>query len=161
MNYDDKPIPQITKVGSEQTYFHSADVTDQCMAPILRPRDQLNSPNNMPVQNISINSTKVLDRVTNNDLYKVEHLNNSPTSFLEVLTDEDVNRPLLNCPDIDPDCNYFNDLTYNTTYSTLPSDSTQFTHSPTLSVMHLNCRSILNKLEIKDLLTLIPVTVLA
>lgn len=111
---------------------------------------------------IGRNLNKVLDRVINNDLYNVEHLNNSPTNFLEALADEDVNRPLLNCPDIDPDCNYFNDLTYNTTYSSLPPDSTQFTQSPSLSIMHLNCRSILNKLdEIKDLLTRLPVTVLA
>src|SRR6218665_1113103 len=80
-----------------------------------------------------------------------------------LLVDESENRPLLNSPDLDPDGNYFNSLTYDSKYCTPHSLSQDLSPLPSsLSVMHINCRSLLPKLsEIKDLLHLLPATILA
>lgn len=91
------------------------------------------------------------------------YLNHSNIQSLDFLTDETSNRPLINSLDNDPDCNFFNDLSLTNTYSTPYSLSKEFSTLPSkFSVMHLNCRSVLSKLnEIGELLNLIPVTVLA
>ena len=82
---------------------------------------------------------------------------------LDLFSDESDNRTLLNCIDMDPDHNYFTSITCDNSYSTPLSLRPKFT-SPSLSfsAMHINCRSLLPKLgEIRDLLALLPVSILA
>lgn len=73
------------------------------------------------------------------------------------------NRALLQCIDVDPDQNYFTNLSPDGSYSSPSSLKSQFS-SPSLafSVTHINCRSLLPKLgDIRDLWAQIPVSVLA
>ena len=90
-------------------------------------------------------------------------INSLTARSFNLLVDESENRPLLNSPDLDPDGNYFNSLTYDSKYCTPHSLSQDLSPLPSsLSVMHINCRSLLPKLsEIKDLLHLLPATILA
>src|SRR6218665_2280300 len=104
-----------------------------------------------------------------NDQFFVEEvvpsdlINSLTARSFNLLVDESENRPLLNSPDLDPDGNYFNSLTYDSKYCTPHSLSQDLSPLPSsLSVMHINCRSLLPKLsEIKDLLHLLPATILA
>ena len=100
-----------------------------------------------PTQNISLNAL---------------HLNSCTPNF-NFLTDESEHHPLLNCLDIDPDNNYFNNISYMSSYSSPYSLSSKFIpSSPKFSIMHINCRSILSKMnEIKELLSYWPVTILS
>lgn len=80
-----------------------------------------------------------------------------------MFTDEDDNRPLLNNKDLDPDCNYFVDNNKRSCEYYAPSQLTfKFQEANrSFSIMHLNCRSIGNKLnEIQLLLNDLPTDIL-
>jgi Reverse transcriptase (RNA-dependent DNA polymerase)/Endonuclease-reverse transcriptase len=82
---------------------------------------------------------------------------------LEIFPEESDNRTLLNNADIDPDQNYFSNISWDSSYHTPQSLKPKFTpNSLPFSIMHLNCRSMLYKLdEIRSLLDQLPVSVLA
>src|SRR6218665_156349 len=82
---------------------------------------------------------------------------------LDLFDELEADRPLLNNPDLDPDENYFtvrpNHCTYNTISSLTPVRSQI---SSLLSIMHINCRSILSKLsDIERILRFLSIDILA
>ena len=96
-------------------------------------------------------------------LMKYLNLNELEKLNLDIFSDELETRALLNNPDLDPDTNYFKYRPTDCTYLT-PSDlGEKFASIPgQLSFLHLNCRSIINKIsEITMLLNLLPVDLLA
>src|SRR6218665_2727522 len=74
------------------------------------------------------------------------------------------NSHILTNSDIDPDCNYYNNITLGTSrYMCAEEISTKFNlDEQSLSVMHLNCRSLRHKVpEVNILLCQTEVTILA
>ena len=72
---------------------------------------------------------------------------------LELYNDENETRNLLNNPDLDPDANYFIHRPKESCYYTPTSlnqklnlDQKSFTPRDPVSLMHINCRSIINKI---------------
>src|SRR6218665_3217693 len=82
---------------------------------------------------------------------------------LDLFVDLEADRALLNNPDLDPDENYFrvrpNHCTYNTISSLTPVRSQIRSF---LSIMHINCRSILSRLsDIEHILKFLSIAILA
>lgn len=89
---------------------------------------------------------------------------NATNLRLEVLTEEFENRTLINNVDTDPDLNCFSNAIFDSVYLSPHSLSSKFAllSSSSLSIVHINCRSLLPKLtEIRDLLDILPVSILA
>jgi hypothetical protein len=84
------------------------------------------------------------------------------TKKLDIFPNDPDSRSPLNNHDIDPDVNFFAEISWDSPYST-PDSLTSLISTPHLfTTMHLNCRSIINKVtDIIDLLALLPVSVLA
>jgi len=82
---------------------------------------------------------------------------------LDLFSNADDSRSLLNNPDLDPDTNYFAYRPSECCYATSSNLKSKFLSKPgSLSLMHVNCRSIVNKLpDLKSLLDLLPVDILA
>src|SRR5688572_25284592 len=82
---------------------------------------------------------------------------------LQLIESDDSNKPLLNNKDLDPDPNYFSDLIKDCAYLAPSQLSHKFLNaSHSFTIMHLNCRSIISKLnEIQILLQQLPASVLA
>ena len=99
----------------------------------------------------------------NSSIHYIE-LGESTYRKLNVYTEEMYEtRSLLNNPDLDPDANYFIHRPKETSYRSPSSMGLDFAPSPDqLSLMHINCRSIINKLpDIIILLEVLPVDILA
>src|SRR6218665_995036 len=100
------------------------------------------------------------------DLNSVLHRALNKNLKLDVSIDENDNRLLLNNLDLDPDHNYFGNLTWDSSYYTPNALKTKFNLSDftklPFSTMHINCRSLLYKLDdVQSLLAELTVSVLA
>lgn len=111
-----------------------------------------------PFNNIHDND-EFLDAVCKETDYSITYENDVN---LDIFPKDFDDHPILNSNDIDPDINLFDDLAWNSSYITPESYSTNVTEKETLNIMHLNCRSIVNKQsEIIDLSIQIPFSILA
>src|SRR6218665_4011101 len=119
-------------------------------------------PNKIIVENEEFLSC-VIDRT---DLNSVLHRALNKNLKLYVSIDESDNRLLLNNLDLDPDHNYFGNVTWDSSYNTPNALKTKFNLSDftklPFSTMHINCRSLLYKLDdVQSLLAELTVSVLA
>ena len=111
----------------------------------------------------SVENDVLYDNITNIDLNELQRLEE-----LEVFTnDTDEMNVNLDNMDIDPDLNYFNRAEWSSDYISVPTlinnlGKSRRTEGRTLSLLHINCRSILSKLtEIRELATDLQVAILA
>src|ERR1043165_7573054 len=88
---------------------------------------------------------------TNNQSIGSERMNDSKThkpTRLELFNQDELDRPLLNNKDLDPDKNYFCNNIKECEYHSPSQLVHRFNNiSSTFSMMHLNCRSITPKLD--------------
>jgi len=105
--------------------------------------------------------TQCINEIKSTPLVKVNVESISPMKTLlkadgpklDIFSDHQINRPLLNNIDLDPDENYYlnkpKDHGYNTVHQLIPKMANNVQQS---TFMHINCRSILSKLSDLQLL---------
>lgn len=114
-----------------------------------------------PFNNI-VDDVEFLSCVTDKCLQRIRVDDLENNQKLAIFDDNSESRYLLNNPDIDPDLNYFNNASHNSSYVAMDDLISKFFGNEYFSTLHVNCRSVLSKVsELQDMLIQLPVSVLA